>query len=142
MKKYCCDHPMDYGPEPWVTNVERQSSQNQNFRTAIWTGCRLQMTLMCIPTCKEIGKECHPDTDQVLRVEMGRAVVLMGTCENRWDMRQNISRGDVVFVPAGTWHNIMNTGRCPLKLTSVYAPPNHPRGTVHRTKAEAEMEEY
>ena len=99
------------------------------------------MTVMCIPPCGEIGLEVHSDTDQLIRVEQGTAAVKIGKCKNQLDFQQNICKGDAVFIPAGTWHNIVNTGRNVLKVSSVYAPPNHRRGTVHLTKADAEREE-
>ena len=116
--------------------------QNLNFRTAIWTGNYLQMTLMSIPPCGEIGQEMHPDTDQLLRIEQGIALVKMGKIKNQWNFQQSVSKGDAIFVPAGTWHNVINMGKNHLKVSSVYAPPNHPWGTVHHTKADAEREEY
>ncbi len=128
----------DYGPDMYVVNVERMAEENEDFRVAIWTGCNMQMTLMCISPCDEIGLEVHEDTDQFLRVEEGCAIVKMGECKCRQDFRQHIHRGDVVFVPAGTWHNIINIGSCPLKISSIYAPPNHPWGTVQQTKEEEE----
>ena len=132
----------DNGPNPYIKNIEQMATQNQNFRTAIWTGCHLQLTLMCIPTCGDIGLEIHRDTDQFIRIEQGKAVVQMGGCPNRLEIEKTVCKGDGIFVPAGTWHNIINVGRNPLKLSSIYAPPNHPYGTVHRTKADAEREEY
>lgn len=140
-----CDYytwQTDYGLEPYVANVEQKALRNRNFRTAIWTGCHLQMTLMSIPPCGQIGLEIHEDTDQFIRVEQGMALVKMGRYENQLNFQENICKGDTVFVPAGTWHNIINVGERPLKLSSIYAPPNHPRGTVHRTKEDAEREEY
>lgn len=134
MKHEHCVCRTDCGPESWAVNVERAAMQNQNFRTAIWTGCHLQMTLMCIPIRGEIGLECHADTDQMIRIEQGNAVVKMGETRERCEFRQNVSRGDVIFVPAGTWHNIYNAGRSVLKVSSVYAPPHHPHGTVQHTK--------
>lgn len=128
----------DKGDNPYVENMERVAEYNSNFRTAIWTGSHLQMTLMSIPACGEIGQEIHPDTDQFIRVERGCAVVSMGKNRNRMDIVRNMRRGDAVFVPAGTRHNIVNAGRMPLKLSSIYAPPHHPKGTVHRTKEDAE----
>lgn len=131
---------MDYGPNAYVVNVEKMAMQNVNFRTAIWTGCHLQMTLMSIPVCSEIGLEIHNDTDQMIRVEEGMACVKMGCNRNQLGYQQDLGMGDVIFVPAGTWHNVINTGRCPLKLSTVYAPPHHQAGTVHRTKADAQRE--
>lgn len=133
-----CDH----GPCPYVANIEQITAENTNFRTAVWTGCNLQMTRMCIPPCGEIGLEIHEDTDQFIQVVRGRAVVKMGNCKNQLDFRKIMCRGDGVFIPAGTWHNIINTGSGPLKIFSIYAPPRHPRGTVQKTKMDAEMEEY
>lgn len=138
---YCAER-RDYGAQPYVENIEQAGVQNTNFRTTIWTGEHLQMTLMCIPPCGEIGLEIHRGTDQFIRVEQGRALVEMGECKNNPDFRQKMCRGDAVFIPAGTWHNVMNVGGFPLKLSVMYAPPNHPKGTIHRTKAEAEKEEY
>ena len=132
-----CAKQMDNGANPYVANIEQAGVQNQNFRTAIWTGNHLQMTLMCITRCGEIGLEIHPDTDQFIRVEQGKAVAEMGECKNRLDFRQNMCKGDAVFIPAGTWHNVVNVGKMPLKVSAIYAPPNHPKGTVHRTKADA-----
>jgi len=136
-----CDGQTDYGPNPYVVNVERITAQNSNFRTAIWTGCHLQMTVMCIPPCDEIGFEVHKDTDQLIRVEQGMAVVKMGKCARQINFEQQMNEGDAVFIPAGTCHNIVNIGRNALKVSSVYAPPNHRRGTVHNTKADAQEEE-
>ena len=128
----------DHGPYPYVTNIAKATGQNQNYRTALWTGCHLQLTLMSIPVRGEIGLEIHPDTDQFLRIEQGSGVAMMGKRKELLDFQQCISADDVILVPAGTWHNVVNKGRCPLKLYSIYAPPHHPHGTVHRTKADAD----
>jgi mannose-6-phosphate isomerase-like protein (cupin superfamily) len=124
---------MDFGPEPYVVNVQRMAEDNQNFREAIWTGTYLQMTLMSIPAGGEIGLENHQDTDQLIRVEQGSAIAVMGRSEEWLDAQISLREGDAVFVPAGTWHNVINTGQYPLKVSSVYAPPHHPRGTVQPT---------
>jgi mannose-6-phosphate isomerase-like protein (cupin superfamily) len=124
---------MDFGPEPYVVNVQRMAEDNQNFREAIWTGTYLQMTLMSIPTGGEIGLENHQDTDQLIRVEQGNAIAVMGRSEEWMDAQISLREGDAVFVPAGTWHNVINTGQRPLKVSSVYAPPHHPKGTVQPT---------
>ena len=132
----------DYGPNPYAANIENIACCNQNFRTAVWTGCHMQMTIMCIPPNQDIGREVHEETDQFIRVEQGKAIVKIGECENNLNCQQRLCKGDAVFVPAGTWHNIINTENTPLKLSSIYAPPNHARGTVHCTKADAAEEEY
>lgn len=139
-----CDYCIqtDNGPNPYVVNIEFAAAENRNFRTAIWTGNEMQMTLMCIPPCGEIGLEIHEDTDQLLRIEQGTAIVKIGRCRNQLEFQKHVCKGDIVFVPAGSWHNVVNMGRNPLKISSVYAPPKHRRGTVHRTNADAEKEEY
>ena len=137
MKCGCDASVTDHGPAPYASNVMCAAQQNQNFRTAFWTGCHLQMTLMNIPACCEIGLEMHPDTDQFIRVESGQALVCAGSCKEKLDFQCCLHTGDGIFVPAGAWHNVRNTGNCPLKLSSIYAPPHHPKGTVHRTKADA-----
>lgn len=137
-----CFHPTsetlkDYGPNPYVVNIEAATKQNNNYRTALWTGNYLQTTLMSIPVNGDIGLEMHPDTDQFLRIECGRGIVKMGRNKNDLSFQKNVSPGYAIFVPAGTWHNLMNTGNVPLKLYSIYAPPHHPHGTVQKTKKDA-----
>jgi len=131
----------DTGPCPTVLNIQHATAQNTNFRTALWTGEYLQLTVMCIPTCSDIGLELHSDTDQFFRVEQGCGTVMMGKTKEASDFTANVGPGCVVFVPAGTWHNIVNTGKTPLKVYTIYAPPHHKKGTVHRTKADAERSE-
>lgn len=131
---------MDQGAAPFVTDIEEMTRQNTNYRTALWTGPHLQLTLMCIPSGGEIGLEVHPDTDQFLRIESGSGMTVMGSSKNRLSCRQPVSDGCAIFVPAGTWHNIVNTGTCPLKLYTIYAPPHHPHGTVQSTKARADAQ--
>jgi mannose-6-phosphate isomerase-like protein (cupin superfamily) len=136
----CDAQQSDHGPAPFVANIPRAAGQNRNFRAALWTGAHLQMTLMDIPIRGEIGLERHPDTDQVIRVESGQALILMGASQEQLTFQCPMSAGDAVFLPAGTWHNVRNIGCAPLKVSSIYAPPQHPRGTVHRTKADAQDE--
>jgi mannose-6-phosphate isomerase-like protein (cupin superfamily) len=136
----CCNETekKDRGPRPYVVNVQQMAVRNPNFRTTIWTGNRLQMTLMSIPPCGDIGGEVHEETDQLIRVEQGNAVVQMGNGKNQIIFQENMCQGSVAFIPAGTWHNVINTGRNSLKISSVYAPPNHPKGTIHQTKMDAQ----
>ena len=142
MKCSCGTNETDQGSAPFVANIMCEARRNHNFRTAAWTGNHLQMTLMCIPGCGEIGVEMHPHTDQFIRVEEGQALICMGCCREELNTKCRLGAGDAVFVPEGTWHNVFNTGNGLLKLSSLYAPPQHPRGTVHRTKADAENGEH
>lgn len=132
----------DYGPRPLVFNIEKATKQNNTFRTAIWTGSHLQVTLMSINVGEEIGAENHPNLDQFLRIEQGHGLVQMGYRREDMNMQVNVSDNDAIIVPAGTWHNLINMGNIPLKLYSIYAPPQHPHGTVHVTKADAMAAEH
>jgi mannose-6-phosphate isomerase-like protein (cupin superfamily) len=127
----------DYGPGPLVLNIEKATKQNNTFRTALWTGSHLQVTLMSINAGEEIGTEVHPNLDQFLRIEQGQGLTKMGYRRDDMTMQAGVSDGDAILVPAGTWHNLINTGNIPLKIYSIYAPPQHPHGTVHRTRADA-----
>ncbi len=127
----------DYGGQPFVTNIEKVTKRNRTFRTALWTGQHLQLTLMSIDVGEDIGLEVHPHVDQFLRIEEGQGLVQMGDSKDRLDFQARVEDDDVILVPAGKWHNVRNTGNRPLKLYSIYAPPEHPFGTVHSTKAEA-----
>ena len=131
----------DYGPNPFTININKASKQNHNYRTALWTGPHLQVTLMSLKVGEDIGLEMHPHVDQFLRIEQGQGVVQMGKSRNRLNFVRNVGDDSAIMVPAGTWHNLTNTGNMPLKLYSIYAPPNHPFGTVHVTKAAAEAAE-
>ncbi|WP_079504702.1 cupin domain-containing protein [Mesobacillus jeotgali] len=127
----------DQGQKPFVININEAAKQNNTFRTAIWTGSHLQVTLMSINVGDDIGLEMHPNVDQFLRVEQGQGVVQMGKSRNNLTFQRNVADDSAIMIPAGTWHNVTNTGNTPLKLYSIYAPPNHPFGTVHVTKADA-----
>ena len=136
----CGKHPeiRDYGGEPFIFNIVHATNMNQNFRTTLWTGRDMQLTLMSIPACGDIGVEMHDDVDQFIRIESGRAKVYMGNCKNDLQEKACVDSSYAILIPAGTWHNIVNAGNHPLKLYSLYAPPKHPVGTVHRTKEDAE----
>lgn len=135
-KKVC---ETDFGPEPFVIDIEKATKQNENFRTALWTGQYLQLTLMSIEN--EIGMEVHPQLDQFIRVEEGQGLVMMGAAQDQLNLQSPVTKDTAFIIPAGTWHNLVNTGNRPLKLYSIYAPPQHPFCTVHQTKEEAEEHE-
>jgi len=132
----------DYGAEPTVLDIDAYTMSNENFRTALWTGTLLQVTLMSIPPGGEVGLEQHNDTDQFLRIEDGQARVMMGDAEDALTFVEMAEKDFAIIVPAGKWHNIINTGDAPLKLYSIYAPVEHPHGTVHKTFEEAEEAEH
>ncbi|MET3504924.1 cupin domain-containing protein [Halalkalibacter oceani] len=128
---------VDHGKSPFVVNINQAAKQNDTYRTAIWTGDHLQVTLMSINVGDDIGLEIHPHDDQFLRIESGQGLVQMGKSKNQLTFQTHVSDDSAIMVPAGTWHNVTNTGNTPLKLYSIYAPPHHPFGTVHRTKEDA-----
>ncbi|HHU79974.1 MAG TPA: cupin domain-containing protein [Acholeplasmataceae bacterium] len=127
----------DYGPRPFVINIEEAANQNNNYRTTLWTGNNLQLTLMSIKVGGDIGLEVHPNLDQFIRIEEGDGIVLMGKSPNELNFVQKVSDDYIIIIPAGTYHNLINTGDEPIKLYSIYAPPQHPFGTIHKTKEEA-----
>lgn len=131
----------DYGAQPFVVNINEAAKQNNTYRTALWTGPHLQVTLMSINVGDDIGLEVHPDNDQFLRIEQGQGVVRMGPRQDRLTFERQVMDDSAIMVPAGTWHNVINTGNVPLKLYAIYAPPHHPFGTVHATKEIAMAEE-
>jgi mannose-6-phosphate isomerase-like protein (cupin superfamily) len=126
---------VDPGEVPYVFDVERAALENTNFRTAAWTADQLQLTLMSIPVGGDVGLEMHPATNQFFRIEAGTARVTMGT-KTILSYVKTAGPGDVVMIPAGTWHNLANINSKPLKMYSLYGPQQHPRGTVHRTQAD------
>ncbi len=136
-----CTQLKDYGPEPSVINIEEATKQNNTYRTALWTGNHLQVTLMSIKVGEDIGLEVHPTVDQFIRIEEGQGLVKMGDRKDKLDYQKRVYDDFAIMVPAGTWHNVINTGNTPLKLYAIYAPPEHPRDTVHETKAIAEAAE-
>jgi mannose-6-phosphate isomerase-like protein (cupin superfamily) len=127
----------DYGPQPFTIDINEAAKQNNNYRLALWTGRHLQLTLMSIAVGGDIGLEIHPTLDQFLRIEEGQGLVQMGKSKDRLDFQARVGDDFAIFIPAGTWHNLTNTGNKPIKLYSIYAPPQHPPGTVHATKAAA-----
>ena len=131
----------DLGNQPVIINIHKETMANTYFRKAIWTGDYLQVTVMSIPAGGEIGLELHEDTDQFIRVEYGIGSVYMGKTKQDVKFIGHANSNCAVLIPAGTWHNIINEQNTPLKVYSIYAPPHHPFGTVHKTKFEADLAE-
>jgi len=117
--------------------IEKLALGNTYFRQVLFTAKHSQLVLMCLQPSEEIGDEVHPKVDQFFRIERGEARFVLDEKEERL-----VHDGDAVVVPAGTYHNVINTSKtAQLKLYTIYSPPNHPDGTVHKTKAEAQAAE-
>lgn len=120
----------------YKTNIERQTLDNNNFRKVLYTGQNSQLVLMTLKVGEEIGSEVHPDRDQFFRFEQGVGEVHID------DAIHKVKDGDAVVVPAGSNHNVINTSQTePLKLYTIYSPPEHKDGVVRVTKEEAELNE-
>lgn len=126
----------------WTANIEEETVANETFRTVLYTGKKLQVTVMSIPVGETVGWEMHEDLDQFLRVESGSATVRLGTSSDAVTEEHELQDDWAVVVPGGVWHDIVNSGDEPLKLYSIYSPPDHEDGTVHETKADAEADEH
>jgi mannose-6-phosphate isomerase-like protein (cupin superfamily) len=121
----------------FVGDIEDQAEDNSDFRRVIYTGNHLQLVLMSLKPGEEIGEEVHRNRDQFFRIEKGKGEALID------GKRSKIKGDDAVLVPAGARHNIINTGDKPLRLYTLYGPPEHRDGTVHTTKADAQrMKEH
>jgi mannose-6-phosphate isomerase-like protein (cupin superfamily) len=121
----------------WVGDIKDATKENSTFRTELFTGEHMQLTVMSLAPGEDIGREAHSDRDQFLRLEKGKARVEFGRNEGTIDETHDVEDDWAVVVPAGVWHNVVNTGEQDVKLYSLYSPPEHPAGTVHRTKADA-----
>lgn len=119
----------------YVGDIEQLTLENDDFRRVIYTAGEQQLVLMSIPEGEEIGEEVHDKEDQFLRFESGEGEVMID------GHRSKVSDGSAVIVPHGARHNVINTGKGPLKLYTLYSPPHHKDGTVHKTKAEADADE-
>ena len=126
----------------WVDDIEKLALDNTNFRTVVTTGQHSQLTLMSVPPGGEVGWEAHDHLDQFLRLEQGRARVDFGQTQDKVDESTEIGADWAVIVPAGVWHNFVNVGDTDVKLYSIYSPPEHPDGMVHRTKSESDASEH
>jgi mannose-6-phosphate isomerase-like protein (cupin superfamily) len=121
----------------FVGNIEGLTLKNKYFRQVLYTGTYAQLVVMCLQPGEEIGNEVHGNVDQFFRIEEGEAKFVFGNGEEHV-----VHASDAVIVPAGTFHNVINTSKKKtLKLYTLYSPPNHPDGTIHKTKADAEEAE-
>jgi mannose-6-phosphate isomerase-like protein (cupin superfamily) len=124
--------------DAYVGSIERATLNNPFFRQVLFTADHCQLVVMCLQPGEEIGDEVHHGTDQFFRVEEGEAKFIFQEVEENL-----VGNGDAVVVPAGTWHNVINASPTkPLRLYTIYSPPNHPPGTIHRTKADAMAAEH
>lgn len=121
--------------EPRVIDVKQAAKENSDLRRVLFTGPHSQLVLMALAPSEEIGAEVHENVDQLLYVVKGQGVAVLGSAERPFD------KGAVICVPAGTTHNVINTGDEPLKLFTVYSPPQHAPETVHHTKSAADKAE-
>ena len=120
----------------YSTNIETDTLANENFRQVLFTAPHSQLVLMTLKPGEEIGTETHDDRDQFFRVEAGTGEAIVD------GQTFPLSDGMVVVVPAGAEHNVVNTSQGDaLRLYTIYSPPEHPDGTIHRTKAEADEAE-
>lgn len=115
----------------FIVDIEEKAERNTDFRRVLYTGAKMQLVLMSLKPGEEIGEETHSGVDQFFRVEKGKGEVWID------GVRTKIESDTVIIVPAGARHNIQNTGDKPLKLYTIYSPPQHVDGTVHVTKADA-----
>jgi mannose-6-phosphate isomerase-like protein (cupin superfamily) len=126
----------------WIDDIEKVTKENSTFRTVVFTGEHTQLTVMRLGPGEDIGLESHPTLDQFIRIEAGQARIELGRTKESIDETHDVEDDWAVIVPAGVWHNVVNAGAGDVKLYSLYSPPEHPHGTVHKTKADAEAAEH
>lgn len=119
----------------YITNIKKETLENENYRKVLYTAKNSQLVLMSIQPKDEIGMEVH-HLDQFIRIEQGKAMVVLD------DVEHQIEDDWAVVIPAGTEHNVINVGDMPVKLYSIYSPPEHKEGTVHATKADEQEEHF
>ena len=132
----------DFGNEPFVFNIEDYTRQNDTYRTVLWTGEYMQLTVMSLLPGEDIGLEIHDDHDQFIRVEAGEGIVKMGDTKDDLSFQQRVEDDFAIMIPAGKWHNVENDTDKPLKIYSIYAPREHNPNTVHKNKEEAMADEH
>ena len=118
-------------------SIEKQTLKNRYFRQVLFTGKHAQLVVMCLKAGQEIGNEVHLNVDQFFRIEEGKLKFVLNNGKEEHVARN----GDAVIVPAGTWHNVINVSKRKSRLYTIYSPPNHPAGTIHKTKKDAEKAE-
>lgn len=131
----------DQGRTPYVANLSEILNTNKNFRQAIWTGVNMQVTVMNVPVGGEVGLEIHKNIEQFLRIESGKAKVQMGPTEDNLNFETEATDGYSIHVPMNTFHNVINIGKSPLKIYSIYSPGEHPFGTIHESAKDGEIAE-
>ena len=131
----------DVGPKQDAFDLEQATVENPDYRHIAWSGRYLQLSLMSIEPGGSIGLETHPETDQFIRLDAGRGLARMRSSKDELDWEQEVGDGWCVLVPAGMWHDIVNTGDEPMRLYTVYAPVHHAAGKVQATPADAERDE-
>lgn len=119
----------------FVINIEDKTLENNYFREVLFTTSKSQLVVMSLKSGEDIGMEVHPEHDQFIRIESGKGKVIMNGEENE------LMDGSAIVVPAGTEHNIVNSSESEMKLYTLYTPPDHKPGTIHKTKEEATHEE-
>ena len=120
----------------FVENIEKLTIENDNYRKVLYTGKHLQLVLMTLQAGEEIGREVHEGHDQFFRIEEGKGRIDID------DNSYNVQDDDAMIVPAGAWHNVVNTGTAPLRLYTLYGPPEHRDGVLHPTKADEKEEHF
>lgn len=115
----------NHNPHPFIINLEQITKHNRRLRSRIWTGKHIQLELICIPVEGDSGFEFHSNLDQFIYIEQGCGVIMTGKCKERMEAQFDITEGYGIMIPAGTWHDLFNSGCIPLKLYTVYAPPEH-----------------
>jgi mannose-6-phosphate isomerase-like protein (cupin superfamily) len=132
-RKTDIDYSRDLGEEPWVLDIEEATLGNENYRVANWTGKYIQLVFMTLKPGEVIDLEIHSEHDQFIRIEQGKARVQMGITEDNLNFNEEVSDDWAILIPAGYWHRVENTGRSDLKLYTLYGPPEHEKGTTHKT---------
>lgn len=124
------------GAKGFIGNIDDLTVKNQNYRKVLYTANNLQLVLMTLKPGEEIGEEVHKDRDQFFRIEKGSGVVVIN------GKKTSVEEDDAILIPAGTTHNISNTGKGSLHLYTLYAPPEHKDGTIHQSKKDAKEEHF